>query len=147
MIYIFKMLDKNRILSKIDELEGYLNELEKVIPDNFDLYEKSIKDKRACERILQISVETIIDICNILISNLKLGLPSEEEEIFKKLKQRGIISKELEKILLGMKGLRNILVHKYGDVDNEIVYEILTEKLNDFEKFKIEILKFLKTEK
>jgi len=141
------MLDKNRILSKIDELEGYLNELEKVIPDNFDLYEKSIKDKRACERILQISVETIIDICNILISNLKLGLPSEEEEIFKKLKQRGIISKELEKILLGMKGLRNILVHKYGDVDNEIVYEILTEKLNDFEKFKIEILKFLKTEK
>lgn len=137
------LLNKERILSKIDEMEQYLEELEQIVPTEFEIYEKSVKDKRACERLIQLCIESVVDVCNIITSNLKLGLPSGEEEVFKKLRERKIITKELEKSLIGMKGLRNILVHKYGEVDDEIVYEILKEKLNDFEKFKEEILKFL----
>ena len=39
-----------------------------------------------------------------------------------------------------MKGFRNILVHKYGVVDDELVFEMLKEKLSDFDMFKQEIL-------
>ena len=39
-----------------------------------------------------------------------------------------------------MKGFRNILVHKYGVVDDELVFEMLKEKLSDFDIFKHEIL-------
>ena len=46
--------------------------------------------------------------------------------------------------LSNMKGFRNILVHKYGIVDDELAFEMLSEKLEDFEKFKDEILRFLK---
>ena len=46
-------------------------------------------------------------------------------------------------MLLDMKGFRNILVHKYGEVDDELVFENLSE-LENFEKFKEEILKFIK---
>ena len=42
-----------------------------------------------------------------------------------------------------MKGFRNILVHKYGEVDDEISYENL-EKLSDFDLFKEEVIFFLK---
>jgi uncharacterized protein YutE (UPF0331/DUF86 family) len=140
-------LNKERILSKIDELNIYLDELTSIIPSEIEIYNNLIKDKRACERLLQLCIESVVDVCNIIISNLKLGIPSEEEEVFRKLSQKKIISKELEKILIGMKGLRNILVHKYGEVDDEIVYEILTDKLTDFEKFKEEILRFLKERK
>ncbi len=38
---------------------------------------------------------------------------------------------------------RNILVHEYGRIDNAIVYEVITERLGDFEVFKKEILKVL----
>jgi uncharacterized protein YutE (UPF0331/DUF86 family) len=137
-------LDKNRILSKIDELDKYLGELEEILPKDFDEYNHSIEKKRACERLLQISIEIIIDILNIITSKLKLGLPSDEEELIQKIYVKGIISKSLKKILTEMKGFRNILVHKYGEVEDEIVYEILSEKLSDFEKFREEILKFLK---
>ena len=44
-----------------------------------------------------------------------------------------------------MKGVRNILVHKYGTVKDEIIFEIVSEKLGDFEKFKEEIINFLKS--
>jgi uncharacterized protein YutE (UPF0331/DUF86 family) len=43
-----------------------------------------------------------------------------------------------------MKGLRNLLVHGYGRIDDEIVFEALTRRLGDFELFKREVLDFLR---
>lgn len=140
-------MDKERILSKIDELDSYLGELEKIKLSDFEEYKNSIKDKRACERLLQISIECVVDICNLIITGLKLGLPYDEEETFEKLEQNKIIPQELKKILVGMKGFRNILVHKYGNVNNEIVFEMFSDKLGDFDKFKDEIILFLKKHK
>ena len=42
-----------------------------------------------------------------------------------------------------MKGLRNILVHEYGDVDDERVFRVIRDRLGDFEVLKREILTFL----
>ena len=140
-------MDKTRILSKVDELNIYFVELEEIIPNRLDLYINSLKDKRACERLLQISIETLIDICNILVSELKFGLPSDEEDVFSKLNSKKVITEETRRILIGMKHVRNLLVHRYAIIDDKIIYDILTKKLGDFEKFKIEILKFLKNKK
>jgi len=140
------MIDKEKILSKIDELNGYLEELEKIKPSSLEEYQSSIEKKRACERLLQISIETILDIGNIIVSNLKLGVPSDEEDLFDKLKSKKIISVEMIKILNIMKGFRNILVHKYGKVDDELTFENL-DKLSDFTDFIEQIMKFLEKEK
>lgn len=138
------MIDKEKILAKIDELDGYLEEIETIKPVTFDEYEKSIEKKRACERLLQISIENVIDVCNIIVSNLKLGLPTDEDALFEKLKKRNIISEKIKNILKNMKGFRNILVHKYGEVNDELVFENL-DKLTDFLNFREEIMRFLKT--
>ncbi len=92
------------------------------------------------------SIHRSCHVCNILISNLKLGLPSDEEEVFDKLSQKKVISKEMVLILKEMKGFRNILVHKYGVVKDEIVFENLS-RLSDFTDFIEEILKYLKRKK
>jgi len=136
-------MDKKIILAKIDEIDGYLEELDSLKPIELEDYINSIKDKRTCERLLQISIESVLDICNVLITELKLGLPADEEAVFDKLKDKGIITKGMAVILKEMKGFRNILVHKYGIVDNELVFENLSN-LQDFDKFKEEILNFLK---
>ncbi len=122
-------MDQERILSKFDELESYLEELEDIKPLNLKAYESSIEKKRACERLLQISVEAVLDVCNIVFSELRLGLPLDEDDIFEKMESKKIISKEMKKIMMGMKGFRNILVHRYGEVDDEKVFEIISEKL------------------
>jgi len=135
-------MDKERILNKIDELDQYLNELDKIIPDNFKDY-KEIKTKAACERLLQISIEIVIDICSLISSELRLGLPSEEESIFDNLEKKGIINKNMRNILIKMKGFRNILVHRYGEIEDKYVFEFLNEDLGNFDKFKEEILNFI----
>ncbi|MEK6854892.1 MAG: DUF86 domain-containing protein [Nanoarchaeota archaeon] len=136
-------IDKEKILSKIDELDGYLEELEQIKPADFDEYKNSIEKKRAVERLLQIAIETVIDISNIIVSGLKLGIPYDEDSLLDKLEEKNVISKEIKNIMKEMKGFRNVLVHKYAEVKDEIVFENLN-KLDDFDKFKEEILSFLK---
>ncbi len=137
-------MDRERILTKFDELEGYLKELEKIKPIEYTEYKSSIEKKRASERLLQISIETVLDICNLLLSSLRLGIPIDEEDVFTKLEDKKIITQNMRNILTNMKGFRNLLVHKYGVVKDELVFELLSERLGDFDKFEEEIIRFLK---
>ena len=136
-------MDKKRILSKFVEIDSYLEELDEIKPLEFEDYEGSILNKRAIERLIQISIEVVLDICNFLVSDLDLGIPADEDSVFDKLRKKKIISKKLYDILIEMKGFRNVLVHKYGAIEDEKVFEVLTDKLDDFQIFKEEILKFV----
>lgn len=86
------MLDRERVLIRIDQLEGYFRELHEIIPGDFAAYQKKVEKRRACERLLQISVDAVIDVCHLLVMGLRLGIPSEEDDLFEKLEIAGIIS-------------------------------------------------------
>jgi len=137
------VLDKERILIKIDELRGYLQELAQIMPSDFNEYQ-SIEKKRSCERLLQLSIESVIDMCKILVSSLRLGIPSEEIDLFESLFRKGIITDKILRMLKEMRGLRNILVHEYAEVDDKLIFKILHTRLNDFDNFIKIILNFIK---
>ena len=138
------MLDKERILSKIAELRSYLEELKKVTPKSFEEYEKLELNRRACERLLQISIECVLDVCDVIFSGLKLGVPASEEDIIEKLNRAGVNTDETTNKLKGMKQMRNVLVHRYPYVDDEKIYRSLTTEIRDFNVFIDKILNFLK---
>ncbi|MCS7185718.1 MAG: DUF86 domain-containing protein, partial [Armatimonadota bacterium] len=71
------------------------------------------------------------------------GLPAEEDDIFEKLVRASVISDEMAKTLRRMKGFRNILVHEYGRLDDQIVFDIVVNRISDFEAFKREVLEAL----
>lgn len=136
------MLDRNRILNKIDELDLYLRELRTIMPQTYEEYSGSIEKKRSCERLLHILIECTIDICALIVKGLRLGLPAEEDDLFEKLEKEKIISAQMEKKLKAMRGFRNVLVNRYREVDDELVFENL-RYVNDFNNFRKEIIKFL----
>ena len=138
------MVDRERILSKIAELRGYLKKLKEIIPKTFEEYEKSELKRRACERLLQISIECVLDVCDVVFSGLKLGVPVSEEDIIEKLNRAKVITDTTTHKLKGMRGTRNILVHRYPYVDDEKIFRSLTKELKDFNVFIDEILNFLK---
>lgn len=133
------LVDRERILAKIDELDGYLRELKAIAPQSFEEYQK-IEKRRSCERLLQLSIECVIDTCAIIVAGLRLGLPAEEDDIFEKLEQAGIISSSRKEILKKMRAFRNLLVHEYGRIEDRFVYNMVKNKLDDFQAFKQEIL-------
>jgi uncharacterized protein YutE (UPF0331/DUF86 family) len=138
------MLDRERILAKLDELEGYLGELRQVVPESYARYVESVEKRRACERLLQISIECAVDVCALFVSGLRLGLPAQEDDLIEKVEQAGLISSEMARMLRTMKGFRNILVHEYGRIDNALVFAMATRRLQDFDTFKNEVLEALR---
>jgi uncharacterized protein YutE (UPF0331/DUF86 family) len=137
------VVDRDRVLAKLDELDGYLDELRAVTPRDLEEYAR-IEKRRSCERLLQLAVEATIDACAMLVTGLRLGLPGEENDLFEKLARRGVISGAMTETLRRMKGMRNILVHEYGRVDDALVFETVRDRLDDFGTFKREVLDFLR---
>ena len=125
------MLDNERILVKLDDMNSYLIELRHIVPENFSDYQR-IEKKRSCERLLQLCIECSIDICKLFVSGLQLGLPYEENDLFDKMQKSKLLSKEMVSLLKEMRAFRNILIHEYAHVDDELVFEKAQTRLDDF---------------
>ena len=118
--------------------------IEENLPLESEEFEKMGLMKDGIYKKLEFIVEDVIDVCNILNSDLSLGIPSDEDSIIKNLEDKKIISEELAEKIIQMKGFRNILVHRYGKINDKESFETIKENLNDFKIFKEEIVNFLK---
>ncbi|MBI4813866.1 MAG: DUF86 domain-containing protein [Methanobacterium sp.] len=135
-------MDKERIYIKIDELDQYLQEIDEIMPYSSMEYAQNLVKRRALERLLQITIEAVMDISAIMVKEMKLGLPYQEEDFLDKLSGT-VLNPDLVMKLRKMKGFRNVLVHGYSQIDNQRVYEIFTHDLGDITEFKQAIIEFL----
>lgn len=82
-----------------------------------------------------IAIECCIDIANHVISSENYRFPNDNADSFVVLIENNILESDSEDSFRGMAGFRNRLVHLYWDIDDERVYEYLTESLPDLEYF------------
>lgn len=113
------------------------------IPDNLEQFKKLGLIKDGIYKKIEVSIQEIINICSIINSDLKIGIPSNRDEIISALENKKVLSKELGKKIRELKGFRNFLVHRYGKIQDEIAYEDIKEGFDDFTLFNDEILIFL----
>ena len=71
----------------------------------------------------------MVDLTFLLLKNKNLKIPEEDKGAFDVLVKEKIITVELADRLKDAKGMRNILAHEYGVVDDTIVFESITEEL------------------
>ncbi|PIN80026.1 hypothetical protein COV11_04805 [Candidatus Woesearchaeota archaeon CG10_big_fil_rev_8_21_14_0_10_30_7] len=119
----------SRIKDKIKEIETYLEELTEIVPKDLSEYAENKLIKAACERYFEKIIEATTDLAFLIISSKKLEIPQEDIDAFKILFKHEFISEELCEKLKQAKGMRNILAHQYGIIDDEIVFESLNNEL------------------
>jgi len=127
-------LDRERIFTKLNEMIRYVQELQEMLPEEEEYLHDPIK-RRACEKTVEVAIESLIDVSAMIISAQKLSLPSNEENIFDILIENAILTQELGEELKNLKGFRNVLIHRYGHVDDKMIYHNLSNYLDDFYKF------------
>ena len=129
------MVDRLIIERLTSLINSYLNDLKPVQDVSFSQYSKDIKTQRFVERTLHIAIEACLDIGNHIISDEGFREPEDNRDIFNVLGEKGIITDKLQKRLQDMASFRNLMVHSYAKIDNEIVYGILKKRLGDIEEF------------
>lgn len=130
-----------RVKDKIKEIEDYLSELVEIIPKRFQDYTHDLKTKAACERYFEKIIEAAIDLAFLVIKDKGSRIPEEDKEAFDILAEERLISKELAERLKDAKGMRNIIAHEYGKIDDRIVFKSITEELKRDTKEFIENVK------
>lgn len=131
-----------RIKDKIKEINTYLAELESFMPESFAEYNNDLKLKAACERYFEKITQAIIDLAKLILKEKGYKMPEEREELLDVLEKERIITTELSINLKQAKGMRNILAHRYGNIDNEIVFNSITKEITrDAKRFVKEIKK------
>ena len=139
-------MSKQRIFEKLKEIEENLNLITDNLPHSLREFKGLGLTKDGIYKRLEHSIENLIDAFSIIYSELNLGIPSDDEDILNRLEEHKIFPKKIMKLVKGMKGLRNILIHKYGTIDDDMVFELLTEKLGDFDKISKQIVGYVEKE-
>ena len=118
-----------KIKDKILNIERYLSEFETIIPANLSDYVSDFKTKAACERYFEKIIEAVVDLAFLILNELNEIIPEEDKQAFDILFNHGIITWQLSQRLKEAKGMRNIISHQYGNVDDEVVFESITKEL------------------
>ena len=124
---------------KIKEMDESITLIKKHLPDTFEEFSNLGLVKDGIYKRLEFCIESVLDICAVINTDLKLGVPESDENILDNLIRNNIISDELGCSLKSMKGFRNILVHRYGRINDEMAFSIVKENLHDFYRF-IEVI-------
>ncbi len=138
------MVDRHLVLRKISELEQYLIQIREFSDISILEYSNNWKIQRIVERTLQMMIETCLDIAAHIISDERYRTPANYADMFRVLHENHIVSKSLLISLEKMAKFRNYIVHHYDKVDPHIAVSILNRNLEDFEKFRISIIAYLK---
>lgn len=134
------MVDKNLVLRKLSDLDGYREQILEFAGISVSDYSQDWKIQRIIERTLQIMIEICADVANHIISDKKLAAPQSYADAFKILRDEGILETELADTMQEMAKFRNIIVHGYDKIDEAIVVDLLKRRLGDFAGYRDAIL-------
>ena len=129
-----------RIEDKIKDIKTYIKQLSIIKPNTFKEYEKDFKTRAACERYFEKIAEAIVDLATLMIKEKGLPTPEEDYEAFETLEKEEIIDSKLAKKLRDMKGMRNIIAHQYGSVDDELMYVAVSKEIENDAKMFLKII-------
>lgn len=129
------MVDKEKIRSKIQTIEGNtakLTELKKYSLENFL---NDFRNVEAAKHLLQVNIEAMIDIANHIAARNRWRAPGTSAEAFELLEQNGYFAIDDLKTFNRMIKFRNRVVHLYHILDDKEIYNILQEDIDDFSLF------------
>lgn len=118
-----------RIKAKLIELDRLLLELAQICPSDWTAYASEIKTRAACERYFEKIMENISSTAKLVAREERLTIVGDERELFDALAKNNAITAALALRLKQAKGMRNILAHEYGQIDDKLVFHAITKQI------------------
>ena len=100
-------------------------------PEDFEEYKTNLQKKWACERACERLAEGLVDLGIFLIRLKEINYNEEDEKAFGVLLKNKIIDEILCEKLRNLKGMRDHIAHRYGEVDDKIVFDSINNEIKD----------------
>ena len=134
------------ILERLTLLDEYVSDLRSLQDVDYQTYAESKLIHRTVERTLHLAVEACLDIGQHVIAQEGFRRPADNPDVFTVLVEEQILPGDLQPRLMAMARFRNLIVHDYARIDNQVVFAILKKQLDDFDQYARAILIYLESQ-
>lgn len=128
------MENETVIINKFETIEKCVNRINEEYENN----PENLEDYRKNDMIvlnLQRACEAVSDLASYIVSTRKLGLPQSKRDAFRILEENNIINEKLSKKMQNMVGFRNIAVHDYRSLNEDVLQDVIENHLDDLLDF------------
>ncbi|WP_435158941.1 type VII toxin-antitoxin system HepT family RNase toxin [Haladaptatus sp. DFWS20] len=133
------MVDEEIFVDKLQYINQYTDDLRQMRGQSRDQYLTDMIRQRAVERTLMNLIQACIDLAQHIRATEDLAESETAKQEIQALGEAGVITSETQVKMEEAVGFRNILAHRYGDVDQEVVFDVLQDDLQWFERFQQEL--------
>lgn len=127
------MVDPDRVRRLLANLEAFLAELAAIRKVPLENYRGTAA--YSGRYLVQAAAQACLDVANHVISSEGFRVPKDFRDAFTVLEEETLLDAHLAENMRALAGLRNRLVHLYGDVDDELIHSYLAEALTDIGAF------------
>ncbi len=139
------MVDRVLMERILSDIKSNVKDLRDASDITWGNYKTNKRSRRFVERTLHILIEACIDAAQHIIADEQLREPDSYRDTFNVLAENGILQPDDLSKFENMASFRNLLVHYYERVDDEIVYGIFKQNLSDFDLFVKRIANYLES--
>ena len=137
------MADSDLILARAGSVRSHLKRVFEKRNVDLDGFLKDIDRQESILFNIQMAVQNCIDIAAHIISENGLGVPGSTTEMFYLLEKHGYLNHDLTGRMVKAVGFRNLIVHEYGKIELEQVYELAQNDITDLNEYLKAIIKKL----
>jgi uncharacterized protein YutE (UPF0331/DUF86 family)/predicted nucleotidyltransferase len=137
------MIDRELVNRKLSQLVEYLTALTPLQGLSYTDYLQQPLPRYAAERLLQLLVDTAVDINAHLIVELTGTPPQDYYDSFIRVAQADVLSVAFALSIAQSTGLRNRLVQQYEAIDHAIVHSAIAEAITQYTEYCRHITTFL----
>jgi uncharacterized protein YutE (UPF0331/DUF86 family) len=118
-------INKEKILTLVAEIQKARRQLEEYRSFSETVILTSPEKLNSIKYLFIVAAEASLDICQHLSAKLFAEVPESYSTCFQILSKRNVIAAPLAEKMANLAGLRNLLVHRYWQVDERRVVEHL----------------------
>lgn len=137
------VIDRELVNRKLSQMVEYLTALAPLQGLSYEDYLQQPLSRYAAERLLQLIVDTAVDINAHLTVELTGTPPQDYYDSFIKAAQAGVLSAAFALSIAKSTGLRNRLVHQYEAIDHIIVHSAIAEAITQYTEYCHHLTTFL----
>ncbi len=137
-------IDQEKVYSKFRDIDESLERLRAFKEVPLDTFVSDQDGKDIASFRLIVATEAAIDLCLHISTRVLRKVPEEYAACFRMLADAGLVDPRLASRLSNMARFRNLLVHRYWEIDYRKLYGIITgPELGDLEEFVASVVKLM----
>jgi uncharacterized protein YutE (UPF0331/DUF86 family) len=139
------MVDEDVVVDKLRRVNEYTDDLRRMRGVSRAEYVDDTVLQRAVERTLMNLIQSCVDLAQHIRRSENLSPSGTSREEIEALGRADVVSSDVQAKLEEAVGFWNVLAHRYGTVDHDIVYTVLHEDLHWFEQFQQEVAQWFQS--